>query len=82
MSNIEKTLKHFTSQQKRYKTQHNGAECPHYKLVIDLLDLNIPKEPCDVMFSGNFKIGNCPNCGQGVNNEYDLCEKCGQHLNW
>lgn len=28
---FQESIKHFQSQQKRYKREHNGRECPHYK---------------------------------------------------
>ena len=53
MKDIEKTIKHFESQQKRYKTQHDGRACEriedalealrHFRILVDLQDLRSQK---------------------------------------
>lgn len=48
MNDLEKTIKHFESLQKRYTTQHNGKMC---KRVADALEaLNFYKMVADILF--------------------------------
>lgn len=37
MNNLEKTIKHFESLQKRYKTQHNGQMCERVADALEAL---------------------------------------------
>ena len=45
MNEIERAIKHFTSLQKRYTTQHNGEQCALVKTAISALRAQ-EKEPC------------------------------------
>ena len=37
MKDLEKTIKHFESQQKRYKTQHDGRTCERIEDALEAL---------------------------------------------
>lgn len=37
MNDINKTIKHFESQQKRYKTQHGGKSCERIEDALEAL---------------------------------------------
>lgn len=37
MKDLEKTIKHFESQQKRYKTQHDGCPCERIEDALEAL---------------------------------------------
>lgn len=39
MKDLEKTIKHFESQQKRYKTQHDGRPCERIEDALEALRL-------------------------------------------
>lgn len=45
MKDLEKTIKHFESQQKRYKTQHDGRPCERIEDALEALrHLRHPRE--------------------------------------
>lgn len=53
-------------------------------IAIDMLEKQIEKKPKNKLYleSDNMYVGQCPNCGFGMNSEMNYCDLCGQKLDW
>ena len=56
MNNINKTIKHFESLQKRYTTQHNGQMCERVADALEALYCFKNEEHCDHMAEVEYVI--------------------------
>lgn len=74
---IEKAIKHFTSLQKRYTTQHNGKHCEYVKLALDAISKRVAQNP--ILIDGRMR---CPSCRGNVNSLNYYCDACGQAIKW
>lgn len=54
-----------------------------WQTVINALEKQIPKKPIEIIqFVDGERLGLCPNCNEGVNEEMNFCDQCSQKLDW
>ena len=51
-------------------------------IILEALDMRIPKKPYNLKALADLIIGVCPSCGEGTNSEMPFCPMCGQAIDW
>lgn len=52
-------------------------------IAIEVLEKQITTKPINIKsMMSDLKYGECPKCGEGVNDEMCYCSMCGSRLDW
>lgn len=68
----------------KYRNMEDACEVSIAKEVLDLWSKKQPEKITDECHIKNMKVGHCPSCGEGLNEEMypHYCGFCGQAVLW